>query len=89
MYNLFVIQVQFWRTIDGEDGMREQDFIMNKPLQYPRSRERRQVDDGRVVLELENLPPYSEITIQIRILNKYYASRASNRISFTTRESGM
>ena len=67
--------------------MREQDFIINKPEQYPRPRERRSVDDGTVELHLKNLPPYSEITLQVRVLNKYYASRASNRISFTTKES--
>ena len=68
--------------------MREEDFILNKPRQYPRPRERRQTDETQQ-LHLTHLPPYSEITVQVRVLNKYYASEASERIYFITHESGI
>ena len=67
--------------------MREEDLIVNAPKQYPRPREKRQAEDY-LVFQLSHLPPYSDITVQVRILNKYYAGPASQAIYFTTKESG-
>ena len=69
--------------------MRERDLILNKTTQYPRPREKRQVDeDRRVTFRLTHLPPYSDITVQIRVLNKYYAGPASDAVYFVTQEDG-
>lgn len=67
--------------------IREEDVIFNDPLQYPRPRVKRELP--RVVeIKVNHLPPYSDITLQIRVLNKYYAGPPSPTIQFTTLEGG-
>ncbi len=39
------LQIQFWRTEDGPESMREVDYILNAVKQYPRPRMKRQAPD--------------------------------------------
>lgn len=69
--------------------MREVDFIVNAVKQYPRPRMKRQTNEI-VEYTLKNLPPYSSIAVQIRVLNKYYVGKPSSPpLYFTTSEAGM
>ncbi len=68
--------------------MREVDYIINTVKQYPRPRMKRQVQYEDVEYFLTNLPPYSEICVQIRVLNKYYVGPPSSQVCFYTEEAG-
>ena len=87
MNGIFALQIQFWRDDDGPESMREVDYIINQVKQYPRPRMKRQADD-LVRYTLKNLPPYSDIIVQIRVLNKYYVGPPSNQVIFKTMEAG-
>ncbi len=80
-------RIQFWKTEDGPESMREYDLILNETTQYPRPRYRRDTSE-LIIHELVNLPPYSEITIQIRVLNKYYAGKPSTPPTYLTTKEG-
>ena len=67
--------------------MRETDYIVNQPKQYPRPRTKREAGD-LVQYRLTNLPPFAEILLQVRVLNKYYVGPPSDAIKFTTQEGG-
>ena len=82
------MQIQFWRTDDEPESLREVDMIINQVKQYPRPRMKRQTNEERVRYLLKNLPPYSEIAVQIRVLNKYYVGPPSTPIYFRTLEAG-
>ena len=78
------LQVQFAREEDGwGNNIREQDEIINEPPYYPRPRIKRQ---SQVVIRLRHLPPNSNVVVQVRILNKYYAGPPSAQITFQTME---
>jgi len=77
-------RIQFWKTAEGESLMREKDLILNVTTPYPRPRVKRAATI--IEYELTNLPPYAEITVQIRVLNKYYAGAPSAPVIFTTLE---
>ena len=66
------------------ENIREQDEIVNEPPYYPRPRIKRQTDDA--VIRLRHLPPNSQVVVQVRILNKYYAGPSSEQITFQTLE---
>ncbi len=98
-------QIQFWRTQEGPDSLREVDYIQNIVKQYPRPRMKRQAnynyeneydedleeeedeEDQMEIYTLENLPAFSEIAVQIRVLNKYYVGPPSEVVYFKTQES--
>ena len=67
--------------------MREVDYIINQVKQYPRPRMKRQAESIETYL-LKNLPPYSDIVVQIRVLNKYYVGPPSDQVFFRTMEAG-
>lgn len=69
-------------------SLRQQDFIMNEPLQYPRPRimKRDLTAVGKRMITLSGIPPNSPIRAVVRVLNKYYAGPPSNAITFTTPE---
>ena len=91
-------RIQFWRDLDGPETMREYDLIMNETSSYPRPRpgvrskrdiEEQVIDqqDEEVVTHtLENLPAFSDVTVQIRVLNKYYAGLPGQQVQFVTKE---
>lgn len=66
--------------------MREVDYIVNAPKQYPRPRNKRQLE--LETYTLQNLPPYADITIMLRVLNKYYVGPPSEPVYVKTREGG-
>ena len=59
---------------------------MNEPVYYPPLRTKREFSNNGATVH--GLPPISEVVLQVRVLNKYYAGHASNKIIFTTLESG-
>lgn len=77
--------------------MREQDFFFNDPVQYPRPRPRGVIRFKRdvppvgseVSVKLTHLPAYTDVTIQVRVLNKYYVGPPSEIQTITTIEGGM
>ena len=78
--------MQFAKTEEWPDNIRETDFIFNQSYQYPRPRVRREVD--MVTVTLTHLPPNSNIRAQVRVLNKYYAGPPSQVVEFSTQEGG-
>lgn len=90
-------RIQFARTNeDWASDMREVDYIMKEVAQYPRPRiMKRQVSAGgpnvtatglEVRYTLHDIPPYSDIKLVIRVLNKYYAGPPSDPITFRVPE---
>jgi uncharacterized protein YneF (UPF0154 family) len=86
-------RIQFAKSGDDwNNGLfREQDVIVNESLIYPRPRMKRQAQipfDNRTMTQVtvSNLPPNSSVTIQIRVLTKYYAGPASTPIQVVTPE---
>lgn len=78
-------RIQFWKNADGESSlMREKDLILNMSTPYPRPRVKRDIET--VEYELTNLPPFAEISVQVRVLNKYYAGPPSTAVVITTLE---
>ena len=81
---IIFFQIQFWKKKSGE-MMREVDYIVNQPKQYPRPRTKR--DAGELLeYRITNLPPYADILLQVRVLNKYYVGPPSAVINFKTQE---
>ena len=82
-----LLQIQFSdASVPWGENIREQDEIVNEPPYYPRPRIKRQTDE--VVIRLRHLPPNSQVVVQVRILNKYYAGPPSEQITFHTLEGG-
>jgi len=89
-------RIQFAKASEWPENIREQDLIINDPLFYPRPRIKRQAGNGPgntneeeeniVRVKLLNLPPFSDVTVQVRVLNKYYAGPASPQIQLETKE---
>ena len=80
-----LLQIQFSdASVPWGENIREQDEIVNEPPYYPRPRIKRQTDE--VVIRLRHLPPNSQVVVQVRILNKYYAGPPSAQITFQTLE---
>ena len=80
-----LMQIQFSdASVPWGENIREQDEIVNEPPYYPRPRIKRQTDE--VVIRLRHLPPNSQVVVQVRILNKYYAGPPSAQITFQTLE---
>ena len=88
--NLSTVQVEF--AVDDANwayNLRQEDFIVNEPLQYPRPRiMKRQATPPKYAITLTGLWPNSPIKAQVRVLNKYYAGPQSNQVTFTTPEGG-
>ena len=84
---VFPLQVQYGTTADWPENVREQDFVINEPKQYPRARIKR--DASKVVTyTLTNLPAYMSVTLHVRVLTKYYVGPPSNMLEFDTVEGG-
>lgn len=78
-------RIQFGKTSEWPYNIREQDVIINDPLQYPRPRVKRDLPEN-VKVTVKYLPPDSDVTLQVRVLNKYYAGPPSSVINFKTSE---
>ena len=76
--------MQFAKSSEWPENIREQDVIFNEPPYYPRPRIKR--DISQVTITVRHLPPNSQVTLQVRVLNKYYAGPPSEQIEFTTLE---
>ena len=80
-------QVQYGKKADWPLNVREQDFIVNQPKQYPRARIKRDVRSA-VNYVLTNLPANTDVTLHVRVLAKYYVGPPSNVLEFATKEGG-
>ncbi|KAI0242502.1 Neuroglian [Lamellibrachia satsuma] len=78
-------RVQYGKKADWPLNVREQDFIVNQPKQYPRARIKRDVRSA-VNYVLTNLPANTDVTLHVRVLTKYYVGPPSNVLEFATKE---
>jgi hypothetical protein len=64
--------------------------IINEPPVYPRPRLKRQasINGTRTYVTVKDLPPYSVVNIQVRVLTKYYAGPPSVPVEVNTPEGG-
>jgi len=83
-----VTQVQFGKSAEWPENVREQDFIVNQPKQYPRARIKRSVNTGAVTYLLTHLPADTSVTLHVRVLTKYYVGPPSDVLEFRTKEGG-
>ena len=81
-------QVQFGKSAEWPENVREQDFIVNQPKQYPRARIKRSVNTGAVTYLLTHLPADTSVTLHVRVLTKYYVGPPSDVLEFRTKEGG-
>ena len=87
-----MLQIQFWKTAEGVQTMREHSIIYREPghacwSSSTSSHDRpswRDVNSGHVY----SLWPFSNITAQIRALNANYDGPPSASIAFVTAEGG-
>jgi len=86
-------RIQFAQSGDDWNNglIREQDVILNESSIYPRPRMKRQASyeyDNNTMTQVtvRNLPPNCTLTLQVRVLTKYYAGPASSPIEFITPE---
>lgn len=77
-------RIQYGKDSEWPDNIREQDFIINEPPFYPRPRVKRQLGPIKVNYTVKHLPPFTDVRLQIRVLNKYYAGPPSPPIHFRT-----
>ena len=96
----FIDQVQYGRSHQWPDSIREQDFYFNDLPTYPRPRPRDDYDPSRrhkrdvdvppvgseVSVKVTRLPAYSDVILHVRVLTKYYVGPPSNKVEFRTLE---
>lgn len=80
-------RVEFAPSHDYPLDVRFQDMILHEALHYPRKRiMKREAISHNISMLVDKLPPNTEVTAVVRILNKYYAGPASDPVIFRTPE---
>ena len=75
LYAFFIPQLTYWKTEDPEN---------KKGIRIPPNRSK----PKKLRHTLNDLPPYTNISMDIAVLNAYFISNHSNVINFTTLEGG-
>ncbi|XP_064632101.1 neuroglian-like isoform X2 [Lineus longissimus] len=76
-------RIEYWRKEEGYEKRRETDIIINKPSSQ---RRRRQIVRKEMKRTVADLPAYSDVEVQARVINKKYAGPPSNIILIRTKE---